>query len=151
MPLNFCFFNVYFWETESLTKHALAGEGQRERGGQRIPSRLHALSQQRARCGAGTHEPWDYDLSRSQVGCLTEPPRCPKLLFKKCFKGTCVAQSVKHLTLAQILISRFVSLSPHIRLHAGSSEPGACFRYCVSLSVPPLLTLCLCLSKINKR
>ena len=33
---------------------------------------------------------------------------------------------------------------PHIRPCAGSSEPGACFGFCVSLS------FCLSLSKINK-
>ena len=39
----------------------------------------------------------------------------------------------------------------HIGLWADSSEPGACFGFCVSLSLcPSPLVLCLCLSKINK-
>ena len=42
---------------------------------------------------------------------------------------------------------------PHIGLCADSSEPGACLRFCVSLSLSalPLLILCLSLSKINKK
>ena len=41
---------------------------------------------------------------------------------------------------------------PHVRLYADSSEPGAHFRFCLLLSLPtpPLLVLCLCLSKIKK-
>ena len=41
---------------------------------------------------------------------------------------------------------------PHVRLCADSSELGACFRFCVSLSLsaPPLLILCLSLSLENK-
>ena len=39
---------------------------------------------------------------------------------------------------------------PHIGLCADSSEPGACLGCCVSLSAPPLLALCLYLSKMNK-
>ena len=40
---------------------------------------------------------------------------------------------------------------PHIGLCADSSEPGACFRFCVSLSLslsdPPPFMLCLSLSQ----
>ena len=40
---------------------------------------------------------------------------------------------------------------PHIGLCADSSEPGACFGFCVSLSLcPPPLTPCLSLSLKNK-
>ena len=40
---------------------------------------------------------------------------------------------------------------PHVGLCADSSEPGACFRFCVSLSLcPNPLALSLSLSKINK-
>ena len=53
--------------------------------------------------------------------------------------GAWVAQSVKHLTLAQVMISWFMSLSP-------ASDPGACFRFWFpSLSAPPQLMLCLSL------
>ena len=40
----------------------------------------------------------------------------------------------------------------HVRLCADSSELGACYGFCVSLSLsaPPLLMLCLSFSKINK-
>ena len=42
---------------------------------------------------------------------------------------------------------------PSVGLCADSSKPGACFGFCVSLSLsaPPLLALCVCvsLSKIN--
>ena len=53
--------------------------------------------------------------------------------------GTWVAQSVKHLTLAQVMISQFLSSSPA----SGSvlntcPEPGACFGFCVLLSLPLL-------------
>ena len=55
----------------------------REREGDRVWSRLQALSHQhRARCGAPTHEPRDYDLSSSwMLNQPTEPPRCPKTAF----------------------------------------------------------------------
>ena len=71
----------------------------------------------------------------------------------KNYQGTWVAQSVRCLTSAQVTISRVVSSSPCIGLCADRPEPGACFGFCVSLSLhPSLLTLCLSLSlsKINK-
>ena len=46
---------------------------------------------------------------------------------------------------------------PRIKLCAGSSEPGACFGFCVCLSLCPSVThvlslsLSLCLSKMNRR
>ena len=50
-----------------------------------------------------------------------------------------VAQSVKHLTLGfgsghDLMVHEF---EPHIRLCVDSSEPGACFGFCVSLSLCP--------------
>ena len=65
------------------------------------------------------------------------------------FGGAWVAQSVKRLTSAQVMISRFVSSSPASGsvLTAQSLEP-------VSDSVSPFLSLfmlCLSVSKINKR
>ena len=52
--------------------------------------------------------------------------------------GTWVAQSVEQLTLAQVMISGFVGSSPALGsvLTAWSSEPGACFRFFVSISLP---------------
>ena len=63
--------------------------------------------------------------------------------------GTWVAQLVKHPTLAQVMISRFVSLSPALSsvLTAQSLEPAsASVSPSVSLSASPLLVLCLSLS-----
>ena len=64
--------------------------------------------------------------------------------------GTCVAQLVKHPTSAQVMISRFVSLSPtsHSVLTAQSLEPAP-DSVSPSLPAPLLLMLCLSLSKIN--
>ena len=39
---------------------------------------------------------------------------------------------------------------PHVGLCADSSEPGACFGFCVSLSLSGPPPLVLCLSKVNK-
>ena len=47
-----------------------------------------------------------------------------------------MAQSVKHLTLAQVMISRLRSLSPASgSVLTAQSLDGACFRLCVSLSL----------------
>ena len=56
-----------------------------------------------------------------------------------------VAQLVKHPTSAQVMISWFVSSGP--MLTAQSLESVSDF-VCLSLSTPPLLMLCLSLSKI---
>ena len=62
--------------------------------------------------------------------------------------GAWVAQWVKHLTSAQVMISRFVSLSPTSGsvLTAQSLEPASA-SVSPSLSALPLLMLCLSLSK----
>ena len=54
-------------------------------------------------------------------------------------RGIWVARSVKRPTSAQVMVSRFVGSGP-VSGSADSSEPGACFGLCVSLSlsVPPL-------------
>ena len=62
--------------------------------------------------------------------------------------GAWVAQLVKHSTSAQVMISQFVSSSP--AFCADSSQPGACFGVCASLSLSAPLLLILCISKINK-
>ena len=78
-----------------------------------------------------------------------------------------MAQSVERPTLAQVTISRSVSSSPgsgsvltaqsrefepRVGLCADSSEPGARFGFCVSLSLcpSPVHALSLSVSKINK-
>ena len=69
------------------------------------------------------------------------------------YRGAWVAESVKRPTSAQVTISRSVSLSPAVGLWADGSEPGACFQFCVSLSLcpSPVHALSLSVSKINKR
>ena len=59
-----------------------------------------------------------------------------------------MAQSVKHLTSAQIMISRFVSSSPALGsvLTPQSLEPAS-HSVSPSLSAPPLFMLCLSLSQ----
>ena len=63
-----------------------------------------------------------------------------------------VAQSVKCLTLAQVMISRSVSLSlaSGSVLTAQSLGPASDLCLPLSLCPSPAHTLCLCLSKINK-
>ena len=65
--------------------------------------------------------------------------------------GAWVALSVKHPTVAQIMISRFVGSSPTLGsvLTAGSLEPAS-DSVSPSLSAPPLLVLCLSLSLKNE-
>ena len=65
--------------------------------------------------------------------------------------GAWAAQSVKCPTSAQVMISRFVGSSPASGsvLTAQSLEPAS-DSVSPSLYAPPLLMLCLCLSKINK-
>ena len=62
-----------------------------------------------------------------------------------------VAQAVKRLALAQVMISRFVSSSPAsgCMLTAQSLEPAS-DSVSSSVSASPLLMLCLSVSKINK-
>ena len=62
-----------------------------------------------------------------------------------------MAQSVGHLTLAQVMILEFVGSSLVLGsvLTAQSLEPAS-DSVSPSLSAPPLLTLCVCLSLKNK-
>ena len=102
-------------------------------------------------CGAGMT--WMRDGARVLGQMLTEPGQSQ--VVSKCRSwGAWVAQSVEHPTSAQVMISQLMSSSPAIGLCADSSEPGACFRFCVSLSLCPSLayavSLSLSLSRINK-
>ena len=71
--------------------------------------------------------------------------------FKKILRGTGVALSVERPTSAQVMISQFVSSSPESGsvLTARSLEPAS-DSVSHSHSAPPLLMLCLSVSKINK-
>ena len=75
-----------------------------------------------------------------------DEPILPGTYQMHIFRGAWVAQSVKPLTSAPVMISQLVSSSPALGsgLTARSSEPGACFDFCVSLSLstPPLPQLC---------
>ena len=65
----------------------------------------------------------------------------PSLLEVSQFWGAWVAQSVKSLTSAQVVISLFMGSSPTLGFCADRSEPGACFPFCVSpLSLRPFPT-----------
>ena len=84
--------------------------------------------------------------SRCMAPCT---PRKDRILKREGGQGTWVAQSVERPTLAQVMISWFVSSTPRVGLCADSSESGDCFGFCVSLSLPgspPLYTLSLSLS-----
>ena len=62
--------------------------------------------------------------------------------------GTWVAQLVKHLTLAQVMVSQFVSSSPVSgSVLTGQSLEPTLDSVSPSVSAPPLLTLCLSLSQ----
>ena len=69
---------------------------------------------------------------------------------KKRLWGAWGARSDKCPTWAQVMISRSVSFKPHVGLCADSSEPGACFRICVSLSLTLPHSCSFSISKINK-
>ena len=65
--------------------------------------------------------------------------------------GDWVARSVERPTSAQVMISQFVSSSPASgSVLTAQSLESASDSVSPSLSVPPLLTLCLSLSEINK-
>ena len=62
-----------------------------------------------------------------------------------------MAWSVKHLTLAQVMILQFVGLSPaSVSVLIAQILESASDSVSPSLSVPPPLALCFSLSKINK-
>ena len=67
-------------------------------------------------------------------------------------RGAWVAQSVKRPTSARSR-SRGREFEPRVGLWADGSEPGACFRFRVSLSLcpSPVHALSLSVPKINKR
>ena len=65
--------------------------------------------------------------------------------------GAWMAQSVKHLTSTQVMISRFMSLSPaSASVLTAQSLESALDSVSPTLSAPPLFVLCLSLSLKNK-
>ena len=140
------FFNVYLFLRETECKQ---GRG-RERGRHRIWSRFQALScQHRAWYGARTHEPWDHGSSRT-LNRLSHPgaPYYPTLNFFFFSVYSFFGSGATDFSSGHDLAVR--EFQPHVRLCADSSEPGACFRFCVSLSLFPspthALSLCVCIS-----
>ena len=75
-----CFLTfIYYWETERQSM----SRGGAERGGDRIWSRLQALScEHRVPRWAWTHEPWDYDLSQNWTLNQLSYPGAPRGKFK---------------------------------------------------------------------
>ena len=65
-----------------------------------------------------------------------------RLPARKCSWGAWVAQSVSISSGHDLTVRGF---EPHVGLCADSSERGACFRFCVSLSLCPIPMLCLSL------
>ena len=74
-----------------------------------------------------------------------------KLEGNELIRGAWVAQLVERTTSVQVMILQFVSSSPASGsvLTAQSLEPAS-DSVSPSLSAPPMLMLCLCLSIINK-
>ena len=133
---------------------AWAEEGQRERETQNLKQAPGCeLSAQSLMWGSNswTVRSWSEPKLNTQP---TETPMCPwsRILFKIIFRGTWVAQSVKHPTFDfssghDLTVCGFES---HVRVCTDSFEPTW-----DSLSAPPprvrthTLCLCLSLSKIN--
>ena len=67
------------------------------------------------------------------------------LTIKTKYRGVWVAQSVKFPTSARVMISPLVR-ELRIGLCAHSSEPGACFGFCIPLSLCPFPACALSLS-----
>ena len=58
--------------------------------------------------------------------------------FKDSSWGAWVAQSAERPTSAQVMVLQFVGSSPSLgSVLTSCSEPGACFGFCVSLSLSP--------------
>ena len=88
-----------------------------------------------------------YTRNSSELPVSERPMFCHQNTWRR---GTWVAQSIKcpsDLGSGHGLIVR--GFEPRIWLYAHSSEPGACFGFCVSLSLPLPCLCALSLSKIN--
>ena len=65
-------------------------------------------------------------------------------------RGAWAAQWVKRPTSEQVMISVVREFEPRVGLLADGSEPGACFGFCVSLSLCPSPARALSLSVTQK-
>ena len=112
------------------------------RGRERIPSRLHA------QCGGPMQglipRPWDHDLSWIQESDASLSHQTPQLwLYLKSERhlGGSVSEAFDFGSGHDFTVREF---EPHIGLCVDNSEPGACFGFCVSLSLcSSPLVLCL--------
>ena len=89
------------------------------------------------------------DLLSPSLSLCPSPTHRVSLKINK-LRGAWVVQSIEHPTSAQVMISQFVGLEPHVGLCADSSEPGACFGFCFSRSLCLSLTHVLSLSLPQK-
>ena len=89
------------------------------------------------------------DLSRSNF-LLDTSPKARELKAKMGVPGWHSRLSVRLQPGHNLVVREF---EPRVRLWADGSEPGACFRFCVSLSLcpSPVHALSLSVPKINKR
>ena len=104
-----------------------------------------------------TFPKWLYQQLRVPPSPCPPSPTSPELcsfgltlvssLIKAAMRSTWVAQLVKRLTSAQVMISQCVGLSPRVGLCADGSEPGACFGFCVSFCLCPFPIHTLSLSQ----
>ena len=124
MEVNFLFLQLFYFSSNFYTQH-----------------------------GAWTHNP---EIKGYMLYQLSQPGdnfECtPISILERNNWGAWVAQSVKRPTSTQVMILLH-EFEPHIGLWADGSESGACFRFCVSLSLcpSPVHALSLSVSKINKR
>ena len=150
-------FIYLLWKSESTSRG-----GQRNRDRENPKPALHC--QCTAWHGARTYELWDHDLSwngQLTLNQLSHPGALKKYIFKASAKsilavkfsqgmgrlGGSVGWVANYSSGHDLMVCEF---EPSIRLCADSSEPGAYFGFCVSLSLCPFpsCSLSLSLSKI---
>ena len=91
---------------------------------------------------------WVLSALVSNISKCSGADEMKQCMFKRCYWGTWVAQSVEHPTSVQVMISHSVSSSPASGsvLTAQSLEPAS-DSVSPSLSAPPPFMLCLSLSQ----
>ena len=132
--LSLFYFILFYFERER--ERVQAGQGQRERGRHRIRSRLRAPSRQhRARRGARTHEPRDYDLSRNWTLNRRSHPGAPGL---RRFKTETVPGKPGRVWSPSLLLTTFPShiVSSHSPLPPQPSPPWPLPGSCFSVALP---------------
>ena len=85
IPKVFFFLHLFRFFLRNRVRQSMSGGGAEREGDieSEAGSRLWASGQYRAWCGAGTHELWDHDLSRSQMlNRLSHPGAPPPKSFR---------------------------------------------------------------------